>query len=144
MVAHRTGGELSIDDVKACMSETMDTNTFAMLDAVGKNRKDEAFRLLHDMIRCGENPYRLLSTIASQIELMLCVKELRQEGKSPPEIKSELNIHELRIKKAMAFSEKFSINELKGILMNVYKVDKQIKTGLLESEMALEMMIAEI
>jgi DNA polymerase III subunit delta len=144
MVAHRSGDELNLDDVKACLSETIETNTFAMLDAIGKNRKDEAFRLLHDMFRSGENAYRLLSTIASQMELMLCVKELRQEGRSPVEIKNELNVHELRIKKALAFSEKFSIGELKGILVNIYKVDNQIKTGVLESEMALEMVIAEI
>jgi len=75
---------------------------------------------------------------------MLCFKELRLEGRSPIEIKNELNVHELRIKKALAFSEKFSINELKGILINIYRVDNKIKTGLLESEMALEMMIAEI
>jgi DNA polymerase-3 subunit delta len=144
MIAYRTGDELTLEDVKACLSETIETNTFAMLDAIGKNRKDEAFRLLHDMFRSGENAYRLLSTIASQMELMLCVKELRQEGRSPIEIKSELNVHELRIKKALAFSEKFSISELKGILMNIYRIDNQIKTGVLESEMALEMMIAEI
>lgn len=144
MIAHRTGDELSLEDVKACLSETIETNTFAMLDAICKNRKDEAFRLLHEMIRSGENAYKLLSTIASQMELMLCVKELRQEGRSPVEIKSELSVHELRIKKALAFSEKFSVNELKGILTNIYKVDNQIKTGVLESEMALEMMIAEI
>jgi DNA polymerase-3 subunit delta len=144
MIAHRTGDELTLDDVKVCLSETIETNTFAMLDAIGKNRKDEAFRLLHDMFRSGENAYRLLSTIASQMELMLCVKELRQEGRSPVEIKSELNVHELRIKKALAFSEKFSVGELKVILMNIYRVDNQIKTGVLESEMALEMMIAEI
>jgi DNA polymerase III subunit delta len=144
MIAHHTGDELTLDDMKACLSETIETNTFAMLDAIAKNRKDEAFRLLHDMIRSGENAYRLLSTIASQMELMLCVKELRQEGRSPVEIKSELKVHELRIKKALAFSEKFSIGELKGILLNIYRVDSQIKTGMLESEMALEMMIAEI
>jgi len=144
MIVHSDGGELTLDDVNACLSETIDTNTFAMLDAIGKNRKDEAFRLLHNMIRSGENAYRLLSTIASQMELLLCVKEMRQEGKSPAEIKNELNVHELRVKKALAFSEKFSIGELRTILMNIYHVDNKIKTGLLDAEMALEMMIAEI
>ena len=144
MIAHSTGEEVTLADVAACLSETLDNNTFAMLDAIGKNRKDEAFRLLHDMLRSGENPYRLLSTIASQMELMLCVKEMRQEGRSPVEIKGELNVHELRIKKAMAFSEKFSVPELKKILMNIYRVDNQIKGGILDSDMALEMMIAAI
>lgn len=144
MILHSHGGELTIDDVNACLSENIVTNTFAMLDAIGKNRKDEAFKLLHNMLRNGENAYRLLSTIASQLELMLCVKELRQEGRSPIEIKNELNVHELRIKKALAFSEKFSVAELKTILLSIYGVDNKIKTGLLDSEMALEMMIAQI
>lgn len=144
MIAHSNQQELFADDVRECLSENLETNIFAMLDAIGRNRKDEAFQLLHDMLRVGENPYRLLSSIATQIELMLCVKELRMEGKGPSEIKGELKVHELRIKKALTFSEKFSVAELKQILLNVYRIDKQIKTGLLETELALEMMIAEI
>lgn len=144
MMAHSDGMELDGEDVRACMTENLETNIFAMLDAIGKNRKDEAFQLLHDMIKTGENPYRMLSSIATQIELMLCVKELRMEGRGPAEIKGELKVHELRIKKALAFSEKFSVNELKKILLSVYRIDKQIKTGLLETELALELMIAQI
>ncbi len=144
MIAHCNQEEITIEDVNACLSETMEINTFVMLDSISKNRKDEAFRLLHDMLRGGENPYRLLSSIASQMELMLCVKELRQEGKGLQEIKRELKVHELRIKKAMAFSEKYSPSELRTILLSVYCVDKEIKTGVLDSELALEMMIAEV
>lgn len=144
ITAHASGMEITSRDVEACLGPTVEGNTFAMLDAVSKNRKDEAFRLLHDQLKFGENPYRLLSSMVSQIELMLCVKELRQEGKSPVEIQAILKVHELRVRKALAFSEKYSIQELRRVLLEACQVDSRIKTGFLDPEAALEMLIAAV
>jgi DNA polymerase-3 subunit delta len=144
MAAHAPGSEITQDDVSACLAQTLESNAFALLDAVSKNRKDEAFRLLHDLLRNGENVYRILTSLASQMELLLCVKEMRQEGKSPAEIQSLLKVHEFRIRKALAFSEKYSTRDLKRVLRELCQVDRRIKSGFLEQETALEMFIASI
>ncbi|MEG0829744.1 MAG: DNA polymerase III subunit delta [Anaerovoracaceae bacterium] len=144
IIAHSKGDEIIASDVALTISTNMETNIFAMLDAISRNRKDEAYRLLHNLLVSGEGVYKLLALISSQVELILDVKEMREEGKDPKQIQKRLGIHEFRVKKALGFSGRYSIKELKLILTKVYEIDGHIKTGLLEPNLALELFIAEI
>ena len=44
----------------------------------------------------------------------------------------------------MGYTEKFTVNKLKEILSQLYEVDRNIKTGLLEPNLALENLIGRI
>lgn len=144
VLAHSTGEEIVASDVTETVSGNLETNVFAMLDAVSRNRKDEAYRLLHNLLVSGEAVYGLLALIISQIELILEVKEMRGEGMNAVEMHKALGVHEFRIKKAMGVTEKYSVDGLKRILSKAYEIDGNIKTGLLEQNLALELFIAEI
>lgn len=144
IIAHSDGQEILSSDVALTISTNLETNVFAMLDAISRNRKDEAYRLLHNLLVSGENVYGLLALIVSQLELILEVKEAREEGLALSQIQKLLGIHEFRIKKAMGVTEKYSVEGLKRILCKAYEIDGNIKTGLLDQNLALELFIAEI
>ena len=59
-------------------------------------------------------------------------------------ISARLKSSEFRIRKAMGFTEKFTVSRLKEILSQIYEIDRNIKTGLLSPELALEMVIGRI
>ncbi|MBR0599516.1 DNA polymerase III subunit delta [Sinanaerobacter chloroacetimidivorans] len=143
-VAHTEGNEILLKDIKDTVSGNLDTNVFSMMDSLSKGRKEEAYQLLHNLLLSGEKEYMLLSLICSNFELILSVKEMREEGCSLQDMKDYLGIHEFRIRKAMEFSERFSLKHLTRVLQKAYEVDKNIKTGFLDSSLALEMFIAEI
>ena len=69
---------------------------------------------------------------------------MREEGLKPPQMQKILGVHEFRIKKAMSVTEKYSREGLKRILSKAYEIDGNIKNGLLEQTLALELFIAEI
>lgn len=144
IIAHSDGKEILSSDVASAISTNLETNVFAMLDAVSRNRKDEAYRLLCNLLVSGESVYGLLALIVSQLELILEVKEMREEGLAPAQMHKLLGVHEFRIKKAMGVTEKYSVEGLKRILCKAYEIDGNIKTGLLEKNLALELFIAEI
>ena len=144
VIAHSSGDEILSSDVALTISTNPETNVFAMLDAISRNRKDEAYRLLYNLLVGGEGVYRLLALISSQLELILEVKEMREEGMGLAQIQTILGIHEFRIKKAMSVTEKYSTDGLKRILSKAYEIDGTIKTGLLDQTLALELFIAEI
>ena len=143
-IAYNEGAEVGVDAVENTISGNMDTNVFAMIDSISRDRKDEAFQMLHNLLVSGEKEYKLLALLCSHFEIILSVKEMREEGKSFLEMKEILGIHEFRIKKAATFAEKYSVSHLRKILRKTYEIDKNIKTGLLESSLALELFIAEI
>lgn len=144
IIAHSSGEEITTSDVTLTVSTGLETNVFAMLDAISRGRKDEAYRLLHNLLVSGEGVYGLLALIASQLELILEVKEMREEGASPAQMQKVLGVHEFRIKKAMSVTEKYATGRLKKILSKAYEIDGTIKSGLLEQTLALELFIAEI
>lgn len=144
IIAHSDGDEIVSSDVALTISTNLETNVFAMLDAISRNRKDEAYRLLHNLLVSGEGVYRLLALIISQLELILEVKEMRDEGMGLSQIQKALGVHEFRVKKALGVTEKYSVSGLKKILSKAYEIDGNIKTGLLDQTLALELFIAEI
>lgn len=144
IIAHSSGDEIVSSDVAMTISTNLETNIFAMLDAVSRNRKDEALRLLHNLLVSGEAIYKLIALISSQLELILEVKEMREEGLGLAQMQKFLGIHEFRIKKALGAAEKYSVKGLKRTLSKAYEIDGHIKTGLLEQTLALELFIGEI
>jgi len=144
IAAHCEGDEILLTDVLSVVSGDLETNVFAMIDAVSKNQKGEAFQMLYNLLGNGSSIFMILSLLASQFETILEVKELRNEGKLMAQMQSVLNIHEFRIKKAGSFADQFSIERLREILKKIYQVEKDIKSGMMEQTLALEVLILEI
>lgn len=144
IIAHSEGSEIMLSDVLSVVSGDVESNIFGMIDAVSRNRKDEAYRLLFDLLYSGGNIFMILSLLAAQFEMILEIKEMKEEGKLFAQMQSVLNVHEFRIKKAASFSENYSRERLREILRRVYQVEKNIKSGLMDQNLALEMFIAEV
>lgn len=143
-VAYSESAEIGMDAVENTISGNMDANVFAMIDSLERGRKGEAYQMLHNLLVSGEQVYKLLALLCSHFEIILSVKEMKEEGKTFAEMKDILGIHEFRIKKAASFAEKYTLPHLRKILQKTYEIDKNIKTGLLDPSLALELFIAEI
>ncbi len=70
--------------------------------------------------------------------------EFRKKGMSVIEIQNKLKIHEFRLKKALQTCERFNVRGLKDVLIKLYEIDRNIKNGILDGEIALELIIAGI
>lgn len=144
IAAHADGDEIMISDVLGALSGDVETYVFSLIDAVGMGRKEEAFKLLYNILSSGSSIFLILSLLASQYETILEVKELREEGKLTAQMQSILGVHEFRIRKAAGAEGSYSKAGLKEILKKIYQVEKDIKTGLMEQVLALEVLISEI
>lgn len=140
--------EISPADVASVITVNPENNVFAMIDAIGRNRKDEAFRLLHNLLEDGSNELRLLGLITKQLELMLSACEMKDEGMNLKAIQAELkksdNIHEYRTQKALEAGCRFRKEELRRILVSAYEIEPNIKSGLMPGPLAMEVFIAGI
>lgn len=144
LIAHCDGDVIQLSDVAGGLSGNTESYVFDMINAISDNRKDEALLLLHNLLASGESVYKLLALICSHYELVLMVKEMREEGFSPGEIKAATGAHEYRIKVAGALSRLYSVEQLRLILCRCFNVEKNIKTGLLDERLAMEMLIANL
>jgi DNA polymerase-3 subunit delta len=144
IAAHCDSDEVQLSDVLAVISGDAETNIFAMIDAASRKKKEEAFRLLYNLLGSDASVFQILSLLASQFETVLEVKELKDEGKRLADMQSVLNIHEFRIKKAASVCDSYSTGRLRDILKKVYQVERDVKTGAMEQVLALEVLISEL
>ncbi len=149
IIAHcGTADEISPADVASVLTINPENNVFAMIDAIGRNKKDEAFRLLHNLLEDGSSEFQLLALITKQLELMLTTCEMKDRGMNLKSIQGLLKksdgIHEFRTQKALEAGSRFRTNDLKRILSAAYEVEPNVKTGLMPGPLALEYFIAGI
>lgn len=144
IIALSDGDTITLENVRKGISDNLEHGVFSLIDAISNNRKDVAFTLLHQLLLSGEKEFSLLAMIISQLEIMLQSKELAEDGNQLSDMKKAIKVHEFRIKKALNFARKYSTKDLKRMLKLAYATDGKIKMGILEGNLALEMLIAEI
>lgn len=144
IIAHSDGTEICREDISESLNGDMDTFIFNFLDAAANRKKETAFTLLHNMLRQGSEVFSVAAMLINQFELLLDVKEFREDGLPPAEIVKILKVHEFRVKKAITLTDKFTKQKLKEILCQLYEIDRNIKTGILEPNLALELLVGRI
>lgn len=144
IAAYCSDRAVTAEAVGQVLNGDMDTFIFDLLDAVSSNQKDKAFALLHNILQSGRDVHSLIAMLVNQFELMLMVAELKEEGMNLGKITDTLHSSEYRTRKAMSYTEKFTVERLKRILSQIYEVDRNIKTGLLDPDLALELLIGRI
>ena len=144
IIAHSDGLRVTEEDIFKTVSGDMDTFVFDMLDGISSNQKEKAFSILYNMLHTGGDAFSIIGAIVSQFEMMLSVKQMREDGMDLPAIHKKLGGSEYRIKKMLPYANRYSVDKLKQILISIYETDRNIKTGLLDAQLALELFIAGI
>lgn len=144
IIAISNGVSITERDIEMTVCGDMDTFVFDMLDGISNGQKDKAFAVLYNMLNSGVDSYTIIGAIVSHFELMLSVKQMREDGTDLKGIHSRLGGSEYRIKKMIPYTNKYSADKLKRTLSDIYEVDRNIKTGILNDQLALEMFIARM
>lgn len=144
IIAHSDGNTISREDIAETLNGDMDTYIFNFIDAAANRKKETAFSMMHNMLAAGSDVFSVTAMLINQFELLLDVIEFREDSMSAAEIVKTMKVHEFRIKKAMTLTDKFTKQKLKEILCSLYEIDRNIKSGLLEPTLALELLVGRI
>ncbi len=145
IIAYSDGYRIKEDDVDATLKGDLDRFVFDFLDAVTSNKKDVALRMLNNILGAGSgDAYSILGLLVSQFELILEVKEISEETRDSQRIAEIIKMNPYRVKKALGFADKFERKKLQSILIQLYEIDRKIKTGMMEQNLALELLIGRM
>jgi DNA polymerase-3 subunit delta len=90
-------------------------------------------------------PVYLLAMIARQARIIFLVREMRARGLSRNEIQTTLGLaSDFLVRKAWEQSEKYSPARLRQLYHRLLETDVAIKTGRLEGEIALNILVTEL
>jgi len=140
LVAYKGGREVEVKDVRLFVKPKLDTDIFKTIDAIALKNKKQALSLLHKHLEKGDSPLYLLSMINFQFRNILGVKDLIERG----EPLSSSGLKPFLARKSSEQARKFTYEELKKIYQKIFQVDYSIKTGKLDPQAALDLLIAEL
>ncbi len=135
---------ISQADVKRLCPYAKEASIFDMVDALGHRRTPAAFRLLAQMRNQGAHPLYLLTMIVRQYRILIQVKDYMSQGLGLNEIASALKLHPYPTEKAMRQARNYTPNQLERIYDRLLETDVSIKTGQMEANLALDMLVVEL
>jgi DNA polymerase-3 subunit delta len=145
IIALSDGKAVTEDVIDATVHGDMDTFVFDFLDAAMSSKKDVAIRMLGNMLGSGSEVYSVLGILVNQFELMLMAKQIyERETRNRDKVAEVLKMNAYRVKKALSAADKFSETKLKELLIQLYEIDRNIKTGAIDGNLALELFVGRI
>lgn len=138
--------EITLSDVEQITSlapEQLESGAiFRLTDAIACKNKEEALRVLHELIDGGEVPLRILPLIERQLRLLLAAKcnqgiPLAQAAKLMGESS------EYPLKKIIKYAKNFSADQLYSGFYHVIQTDRGMKLGG-NGEFLLEQLIVRL
>ena len=149
IIAHSGSAQvITEEDLEGTLTVSPENNVFRMLDAISHGRKDQALIHLNTLLEDGDSEFGILSHIVKQLEMMVTAREMQDEGIPRPKImawlKKEEHAAEFRAKNVTETAARIPTARLKAMLLAAYQVEEHIKTGLMESRLALEYFISKV
>lgn len=122
-----------------------DKFVFNLIDAMMSGNKRTAMEITTAIIAEENNDaMMLLGLITKQLEMMYDAEQLSQKGMSVAQMAKATGVNEYRFKKAYLAARKMNIHRIKKMLMRLYNIDKDIKTGNIDKDTALELFVFEM
>ena len=139
-----SAGIIKKEDVELLIRPSIENDIFRTIEAMASKDKRLALSLLHKHIENGDNALYLLSMIVYQFRNLLIIKELQDKREPYALISKKSGLHPFVVQKSYYLCNQFSIEKLKKIYQKIFQVDSDIKTGKIEAETALDLLLSEI
>jgi DNA polymerase-3 subunit delta len=140
LVSFSQGKKIGLKDVEALVSPEIETDIFKTIDAIGQKNKVLALKLIHKHLEKGDSPLYLLSMINYQLKNIILVKDLIERRR--PLI--EAGLYPFLLQKTIYQARKFSFQEIKKIYQRIFEMDLKIKSGQINPELALDLLVSGI
>ena len=141
---YKNSQKIEVADIEALVSSKVETAIFKTIDAISQKNKKQALLLIHQHLEKGDNPLYLLSMINYQFKNLLIVKDLMGKQRPYYFIQKITRLHPFVVKKSYQQAGKFTFSELKKIYWKIFQADLDIKTGKINPETALDLLITGI
>src|SRR3989344_4012286 len=136
--------EISLKEVEQMVNSEIETDIFRTIDAIARKNKKQALSLLHKHLEDGDSAPYLLSMINFQFRNLLIVKDLLEKRTQYHLIARKAGIHPFVLKKSYELCGRFTLSEIKKIYQRIFLADFNIKTGKIEPQTALDVVISGI
>lgn len=129
------------DDVEAICTTRLQDRIFDMTEAVARKQTSKALDLYYDLLALKVQPLQILAMLSRQYNLIYQAKELKKRGLPDREIASKIGVPPFVVGKYLSQASLHKSSELRKSLELCVQSDQDVKTGLINDRMAVELII---
>lgn len=130
-------------DIDKITIHTIEEEIFALSDAIIAKDTKKALILLEDFLNKNYDEIQIIMLLASQFRFLFQVKHLLNKNMTESEIAKVLVANPYRIKFTVRKLYPYSEKELLDYIQKLAKIDHDIKLGIMNKKLALELFIIE-
>lgn len=131
------------EDIDKVTIHTMEEEIFTLSDAIILKNTSKALNLLEEFLNKNYDEIQIIMLLASQFRFLFQVKHLLNKNKSESEIAKILGANPYRIKFTVKKLYSYSEGMLLDYIQKLAKIDHDIKLGIMNKNLALELFIIE-
>jgi len=133
--------QVTTRDIEAICSPTLQTRVFDMIAAMANGRAAGALDMYHNMLLMKEQPLMILAMIIRQFRILLMVKAASDKHMPKAQMAKTLGLRSFVVDEALSQSQRFSIEKLFKALTDCQDIDIKVKTGLINAEIGVGLLI---
>jgi DNA polymerase-3 subunit delta len=138
------GGRITTQVVDLLVQDDQEQNLFAFIDELSARRRGPALASVRRLLDEGQAATYLIFMIARQLRILIGVKELANQRMRPDDIATQLGQKPFVVRKALDQARGFTDQELIQLHDRILALDHATKTGRMEAETGLELLVAEL
>ena len=120
---------ISEREVAEVVGESKTENVFALTEALKTKNSETALRLLNNQINQGEEPIKILGTIAWQFRMIWEVKHYQNKKLPSGQIAKAMGANPYVVDKALYHTGRFSTKQLRTSYLELAKADRSLKSS---------------
>ena len=120
---------ISEREVAEVVGESKTENVFALTEALKTKNSETALRLLNNQINQGEEPIKILGTIAWQFRMIWEVKHYQKKNLPSGQIAKAMGANPYVVDKALYHTGRFSTKQLRTSYLELAKADRSLKSS---------------
>lgn len=128
-------------DIEEICTKRIGNHIFDMVSAIADKKQKQALELYYELLAQKEPPMRILFLIARQFNLLLQVKELKGKGYQNKAIGEKVGLPGFVAGKYVVQASRFKTREIREAVEDCVAAEEAIKTGRLNDNMSVEMLI---
>ena len=128
-------------DVNLIINRSLEQNVFLLTEYIQKGKKEQAIKLVNDLITMKEEPIKLLALITSNYRLYYQSKILSQKGYNGQQIAKTVNAHPYRVKLALNQARHYELDSLLNIINSCAETDYKLKSSYINKQLILDLFI---
>ena len=120
---------VTMDDVRAMVSDTKLDNVFELANALGERDLAKSMRRLQTVLRDTDAPYKLIGALASQFRKLCIISDQIRLNVTPDEMSRKTGINSYFLKGMLPQARRFQADDYYRIFEALHKADLGMKSG---------------